>query len=259
MNSFIRAYKKQLLFEFEMQDKNGLYSYTQKLMAYNSNRIEGSTLTSEQTASLFDTGTIISSEGFIYRAKDVEEMTGHFKMFNELLKQIDNPLSEEMIKSFHYQLKSGVFEGYANGYPVGEYKKWANQVSDITTELPKNISQKMNKLISDYNKTDKSIEDIAVFHAEYERIHPFQYGNGRTGRAVIFKQCLDSDIIPIIINNTDKAVYQTALHQAQTEEKYNALIDVFKASQEKYYTAVKDFIHDIPQNHISVPPRTRGR
>ena len=168
--------------EFNRQDRKGVYGFTQKNMAYNSNRIEGSTLTSEQTASLFDTGTIVSGEGFVYRAKDVEEMTGHFKMFNEVLKNLDKPLSVDMVKSFHYQLKSGVFEDYANGYPIGEFKNRANQVSDIVTELPQNIPARMDNLIHQYNISNQELIDIVKFHTEYEHIHPFQDGNGRIGR-----------------------------------------------------------------------------
>ena len=109
-------------FEVEQQknDRSGIYALTQRMMAYNSNKIEGSTLTEKQTASLFDTGTL-SSEDAVIRAKDVEEMTGHFLMFNEMLKTYDLPLSHELIKRYHYKLKSGVFEDLANGYPVGEY------------------------------------------------------------------------------------------------------------------------------------------
>lgn len=150
METFIKALKKQLLQEFHNQDRKGVYAYTQKNMAYNSNRMEGSTLTSAQTASLFDTGTMVSEADFVYRTKDVEEMTGHFKMFNEIMKNLDKPLTVEMVKAFHYQLKVGVLEDYANGYPVGEFKNCINAVSDITTELPQNIPERMSKLIADY-------------------------------------------------------------------------------------------------------------
>ena len=242
MEIFIKQLKKQLLQEFRNQDRKGIYAYTQKNMAYNSNKIEGSTLTSEQTASLFDTGTMMMSGDLVYRTKDVEEMTGHFKMFNEVLKNLDKPLTSDMIKSFHYQLKSGVFEDYANGYPIGEFKNRANQVSDIVTEKPQNIPDRIENLIQWYNSSEKKLADIARFHAEYEHIHPFQDGNGRTGRAVILKQCLDSDIIPVIISNDDKTAYYHALHTAQVEGDYEKLLTFFKKSQDKYYQHVKKFI-----------------
>lgn len=242
MEDFVKRLKKQLILEFERRDRKGVYAFTQKNMAYNSNSIEGSTLTSEQTAALFDTGTIAAGGDFVYRAKDVEEMTGHFRMFNEVMKNLDKPLSAEMIKAFHYQLKSGVFEDYANGYPVGEFKSRANQVSDIVTELPQNIPDRINGLIERYNSGSRGLLDIAVFHAEYERIHPFQDGNGRTGRAVILKQCLDSNLVPVIISNDDKAIYYHTLHSAQTEGNYGGLLDFFIKEQSKYYEQIKNYI-----------------
>lgn len=246
-SNFVLILKKQLKKEFSVHDRKGVYAYTQKIMAYNSNRIEGSTLTSEQTASLFDTGSLVGDSNEIYRAKDIEEMTGHFKMFNEVIKSLDKPLTIEMIKSFHFQLKAGVFEDYANGYPVGEFKKYKNHVSDIETELPENIPDKIAELIHKYEKSDKTLKDIVVFHAEYEHIHPFQDGNGRTGRAIMLKQCLDANIIPIIIRDDEKLLYYRALHQAQTENMYDKLLGFFENEQEKYYQNVKDYI--LPAMH----------
>lgn len=230
-SNFVLILKKQLKKEFSVHDRKGVYAYTQKIMAYNSNRIEGSTLTSEQTASLFDTGSLVGDSNEIYRAKDIEEMTGHFKMFNEVIKSLDKPLTIEMIKSFHFQLKAGVFEDYANGYPVGEFKKYKNHVSDIETELPENIPDKIAELIHKYEKSDKTLKDIVVFHAEYEHIHPFQDGNGRTGRAIMLKQCLDANIIPIIIRDDEKLLYYRALHQAQTENMYDKLLVFLKMNR----------------------------
>lgn len=246
-SNFVLILKKQLKKEFSVHDRKGVYAYTQKIMAYNSNRIEGSTLTSEQTASLFDTGSLVGDSNEIYRAKDIEEMTGHFKMFNEVIKSLDKPLTIEMIKSFHFQLKAGVFEDYANGYLVGEFKKYKNHVSDIETELPENIPDKIAELIHKYEKSDKTLKDIVVFHAEYEHIHPFQDGNGRTGRAIMLKQCLDANIIPIIIRDDEKLLYYRALHQAQTENMYDKLLVFFENEQEKYYQNVKDYI--LPAMH----------
>ena len=240
--NFVLALKEQLKNEFSVHDRKGVYAYTQKIMAYNSNRIEGSTLTSEQTASLFDTGSLVGDSDEIYRAKDIEEMTGHFKMFNEVIKSLDKPLTIEMIKSYHFQLKAGVFEDYANGYPIGEFKKYKNHVSDIETELPENIPDRIAELIHKYEKSDKTLKDIAAFHADYEHIHPFQDGNGRTGRAIMVKQCLDANIIPVIIRDDEKLLYYRALHQAQTENNYDKLLAFFENEQEKYYQNVKDYI-----------------
>lgn len=134
-------------------------------------------LTEKQTASLFDTGTLASEDALI-RAKDVEEMTGHFLMFNEMLKTYKEPLSHELIKRYHYKLKSGVFENIANGYPIGEYKNRRNIVSDITTALPEDVHARMTALLDEYNAAGKhDLHGLAKFHADYEAIHPFQDGN----------------------------------------------------------------------------------
>lgn len=242
MKNFVQELKQRILFEFRAGDRKGVYALTQKLMAYNSNRIEGSTLTSEQTASLFDTGTVVSYGACVYRAKDVEETTGHFKMLNEILKNLDKPLTSEMIKSFHYQLKAGVFEDYANGYPVGEFKNRANQVSDIVTSAPADVEAQIEHLIAMYSESAQGLPEIAYFHANYEHIHPFQDGNGRTGRAILLKQCLDSNIVPVIILDNDKPLYYHALHIAQTQDSYTELISLFETSQQHYYDAVKPYI-----------------
>lgn len=134
---FTERLKQRLTIEFQNQDRSGAYGFTQRSMAYNSNKIEGSTLTERQTASLFDTGTFFSDdEDTIFRAKDVEEMNGHFKMFNYMMKHTGEPLTADIIKGMHKNLKEGVFEDQANGYAVGDWKKRANLVGDITTALP---------------------------------------------------------------------------------------------------------------------------
>lgn len=244
--------KQKILDEFKANDRKGLYALTQKLMAYNSNKIEGSTLNSEQTASLFDTGTIVSNGVEVYKAKDIEETTGHFKMFNEMLKRIDEPVSSQLIKSFHYQLKNGVFEDLANGYPIGEYKTRANVVSDIQTSRPENVSAQIEALIDEYNNSNKSLEDIAYFHAEYEHIHPFQDGNGRTGRMIMLKQCFDNGLIPIIIKDDDKHIYYRALHIAQVDGVIGELTSFFKKCQRDYLAQVEPFIEGVSQHRSNL-------
>lgn len=138
---FIQFLLERFQIEWKRRDRSGIYGLTQRLLAYNSNKIEGSTLTEEQTASLFDTGTLPKSDDY-YRAKDVEEMNGHFLMFNKMLETIDQPLSQELIKQFHYELKSGVFEDRANGYAIGDYKKRPNIVGMYETVLPSKFRKK---------------------------------------------------------------------------------------------------------------------
>lgn len=153
---FTEQLKKRLLIEFKRQDRSGVYGFTQRSMAYNSNRIEGSTLTERQTASLFETGSFYpDSEDDIFRAKDVEEMNGHFKMFNYMLKHLDEPVTEELIKGFHKSLKEGVFEDIANGYAIGDWKKRPNIVGSITTALPKDVPDRIHNLITGYSSKKK--------------------------------------------------------------------------------------------------------
>ena len=135
---------EQLIRRFQIErkkfDRSGIYAYTQRILAYNSNKIEGSTLNEEQTASLFDTGMLPVSNDY-YRAKDVEETNGHFLMFNKMIDTLDEPLSEALIKASHYELKSGVFEDRANGYAIGEYKKRPNMIGIYETALPEDVPE----------------------------------------------------------------------------------------------------------------------
>ena len=159
--------------ERERFDRSGVYAFTQRLLAYNSNKIEGSTLTEEQTASLFDNGTLPKSDDY-YRAKDVEEMNGHFLMFNKMLDTLDEPLTQELIKKFHYELKSGVFEDRANGYAIGDYKQRPNMIGMYQTVRPEDVEKEMNVLMEWYFRQKANISVLAEFHARYESIHPFQ-------------------------------------------------------------------------------------
>lgn len=234
----------RLSIEFLRQDKSGIYGLTQRLLTYNSNKIEGSTLTEKQTAALFETGTILASED-VYRAKDVEETRGHFLMFNEILKTHHQPLTEELIKKYHFRLKSGVFEDIANGYPIGEYKNRKNMVSDIVTASPDEVTEKMQNLITEY-ETGALIDIIglAKFHADYEQIHPFQDGNGRTGRVILYKECLRHKIIPFIVTDKNKGTYYAGLNKAQTENQYDALVKLFVEEQESYYSFLQNFLYE---------------
>ena len=233
--------------EHRKNDRSGIYGLTQKMMAYNSNKIEGSRLTEDQTASLFETGTVNAEGEIIFRAKDIEEMTGHFLMFNEILKTVNEPLTEKLIKKYHYCLKAGVFEDLANGYAVGEYKTRANVVSTITTALPEEVPHLMGKLLSEYHsKRECDLEDLAKFHVQYETIHPFQDGNGRTGRGILFKECLKNNITPFIIKDINKAQYYQGLKQVSDKKDYSKLVQYFKEEQKAYLDLAKAFV--IPYN-----------
>ena len=241
-NHFVQELIDRFQIEQKKNDRSGVYAITQRMLAYNSNKIEGSTLTEKQTASLFDTGTL-SAEDALIRAKDVEEMTGHFLMFNEMLKTYDQPLSHELIKRYHYKLKSGVFEDIANGYPIGEYKNRRNRVSDIVTALPEEVEARMTELLAGYNALPQhTLTDLAKFHAEYEMIHPFQDGNGRTGRVILFKECLKNGLVPFVISDDKKIEYYHALNTAQSKGDYAPLEAFFVEEQTDYYQQVEGFV-----------------
>lgn len=243
---FTERLKQRLIIEFKKQDRSGAYGFTQRSMAYNSNKIEGSTLTEKQTASLFDTGTFFADDPeTMFRAKDVEEMNGHFKMFNCMLKHLDENLSAEMIKDFHKNLKEGVFEDMANGYAVGDWKKRVNYVGNISTALPQEVPEKIDSLLSEYNSRKiVELKDIAKFHAMFENIHPFQDGNGRVGRIILLKQCLDANITPVIIRDDNKVQYYRCLDFAQNKHDYSLLIDFFENEQKYYQEQVIPMIFD---------------
>lgn len=218
--------------EFTMQYKNGIYGYIQRRMTYSSNHIEGSTLTEDQTSLIFDTKTL-DANGFVVRMKDVEEAQGHFLAFNHLIKTIDGALTEDIIKAFHYCLKAGVFEDRLNGYAIGEYKKRANIVGDTETAFPKDVPIIMKNLLEEYSKGKIDLRALAIFHAKFEKIHPFQDGNGRVGRLILFREALHNDICPFIISETARIEYVNAIKMVQSGDE-TQLLALFQREQDKF-------------------------
>lgn len=242
ITSINAAYIAQMEIERKRKDRGGIYGYTQRTLAYNSSKIEGNQLTEEDTANLFDTEQLPMGE---FRRKDVEEMTGHFLMFNYALVHIADPLSPELIKAYHRELVSGVFEYRANGYPVGEYKSRINTVSNITTSRPEDVANDINNLLSSYNsKSDIDINMIAKLHADYERIHPFQDGNGRTGRMILFKECLSKGELPLIVDDKRKRTYYDGLKVYGDTLDITTLSDYLKSCQEQFYTKLQEYMYD---------------
>lgn len=243
-----KAVIERCLIEFQYHDRGGLYGYLQRSMAYNSNRIEGNRLTEDETALLFETGTLLSSGEVVYRAKDIEEMNGHFLMFNQMLKTVNEKLSVEMIKDFHFQLEASVFEFRANGYIPGEYKQRENTVGGIQTAHPKDVESAMLSLLEDYRRinfsSEISLTDLALFHAKYETIHPFQDGNGRTGRMILMRECLYQGIMPFIVQDDNKAKYYMALKQYQNNKDITKLTDYFTSEQLAMYDKLQHFMYD---------------
>ena len=225
-------------------DCSGIYAYTQRTLAYNSNKIEGSALTEEQTASLFATGMLPVSDDY-YRAKDIEETHGHFLMFHKMIDTLDEPLSEKLIKEFHYELKSGVFEDRANGYAIGEYKKRRNMVGIYETALPNEVPAKMQELLSWYHNTaKKTLAVMAQFHARYEAVHPFQDGNGRTGRLILFRECLKHDLTPVVIEYQYRSRYMESLREFWKAKKIDLFQDLFIEEQEAYAKKINYFLNE---------------
>ncbi len=223
---------KVLQEEFLSQYKNGLYGFIQRNLTYASNHLEGSTLTKDQTSLLFDTQTL-TFDGDVIRSKDVEEAQGHFLAFNHLIKTIDDTLSVEMIKAFHYCLKAGVFYDRLNGNAVGEFKTRPNIAGDTQTCLPAEVPDAMNILLEWYSSEPKTLQTIVEFHSRFEKIHPFQDGNGRVGRLIIFRECLKNDTCPVIIEEVDRLKYIKALKSSQQGDN-TALVEMFKGYQNRW-------------------------
>lgn len=240
-DSIVQKLVERFKIEQKKKDRSGIYAVTQRELAYNSNKIEGSTLTKEQTASLFDTGNVPQSDSY-YRAKDIEEMNGHFLMFNHMINTLEEPLSEKLLKEFHYELKAGVFEDRANGYAVGDYKKRANIIGIYETVRPEQVEEKMRELLNWYQNVEKNINSLALFHAKYESIHPFQDGNGRTGRMLIFRECLVNNLVPLIIEDDNRNQYLEALGEFRKTNKIDLLVDLFKTEQLKYKEKIEYFM-----------------
>lgn len=242
-SEFISFLLNRFKIEHTKRDRSGVYGFTQRLMAYNSNKIEGSTLTEEQTASLFDTGVLPKSDDY-YRAKDVEEMNGHFLMFNKMLETLNEELSADLIKQFHFELKSGVFEDRANGYAIGDYKKRPNMIGLYETTLPNQVPEEMEHLLEWYHNQTVSLEILAEFHARYESIHPFQDGNGRTGRIILFRESLHHGIAPFIIEDSNRPEYLDALKAYREKQSVTELTALFQKEQEYYWSRCQYFLSE---------------
>jgi len=241
-----KTIKKALLQQKKLKLPGNLYYKTQIDFAYNTNHMEGSTITKDETRSIYETGTILTDNNKVIVIKDVTETQNHFTLFNYMLDTIDKPLDEDMIKKFHYLLKNGtVSEEDKETIMVGEYKKLVNYVGDITTSNPKNVSRDIKELLEWYKGIDKkSIEDIIEFHVRFEKIHPFQDGNGRVGRMIMFRECLSNDIIPFYIEDRNKSFYIRGINKYQTNNEKGYLIDTCLNSQDNYEKIAKHFLEN---------------
>lgn len=242
----ISKVKKALIEQKNVNLSGNLYHKTQIGFAYNTNHLEGSTITEDETASIYDTGTILTSSDKVIVLKDATETKNHFTLFKYMLDTINDKLSEDMIKKFHFILKSGTLsENEKEWFNVGEYKKLKNFVGNITTSLPKNVEKDMKELLDWYESIpDKKIQDIIEFHVRFERIHPFQDGNGRVGRMIMFRECLNNDIMPFYIEDRNKEFYIRGLKEYQLNNEKGYLIDTCLNSQDNYEKLVNYFLEE---------------
>ncbi len=238
--------KKALVEQKNIGLSGNLYHKTQLDFAYNTNHIEGSTITQDETASIYDTGTILASEDKVIVLKDATETKNHFTLFKFMLDSINEKLSEDMIKKFHYILKTGTLtDSEKEWFKVGEYKSIKNFVGNITTSLPSNVANDMKELLDWYDTIDKkSIEDIIEFHVRFEKIHPFQDGNGRVGRMIMFRECLYNDIMPFFIEDRNRDFYIRGIKEYQNNNEKGYLIDTCLNSQDNYKKLANYFLGD---------------
>ena len=222
----------------ELKLKGNLYHITQIQFAYNTNHIEGSSLTEEQTRFMYETNTLINDAENISNIDDIVEMVNHFYLFDYMLDTTENTLSEELIKEYHKILKQSTSSERIDWFKIGDYKALKNEVNGKLTTEPDNVHTEIKELILWYNSLEKvTFEDILEFHYRFEAIHPFQDGNGRIGRIIMFKECLKNNITPFIVLDQYKAYYYRGLNEFRNEKGY--LIDTCLSMQDKYSEIIK--------------------
>lgn len=227
----------------EMQLKGNLYHNTQIKFAYNTNHIEGSKLTEDQTRYIYETNTILFEGETVVNVDDILETANHFKLVDYMLDIADENLTEDMIKEFHRILKEGTMDSRKEWFNVGEYKKIANEAGTMKTSTPKQTPKDMQKLMEWYNALiEVTIKEIIEFHARFEKIHPFQDGNGRVGRIIAFKECLKNNIIPFIILDKDKLFYYRGLREYQNKTEKGYLIDTCLNAQDQYASMIEYYL-----------------
>ena len=233
-----------LLEEKQMKLKGGLYHQTQIKLAFNSNRIEGSRLSEDQTRYIYETNTVNIKPDEVASVDDIIETVNHFSCFDYMLSLADEQLTEEMIKEFHRLLKRNTSDERKEWFLVGDYKTRPNVVGDMKTTAPAKVGGEIQKLLVGYQqKKNLAIDDVVDFHYRFERIHPSQDGNGRVGRIIMFKECLKNNILPFIIDYEHKLFYYRGLKDFETEQGY--LTDTCLSARDQYQTMVSYFFPDL--------------
>lgn len=210
----------------------GIYHKVQIDLTYNSNHMEGSRLTHDQTRYIFETNTI-GFENTGVNVDDVLETVNHFRCIDMVLDQAGSALTEKFIRDLHRVLKTGTSDSRKDWFAVGEYKRLPNEVGGTDTTLPENVAGEMAALLRRYNGLPtKTLRDLVAFHVAFERIHPFQDGNGRVGRLILFKECLKYNIVPFIISDDLKLFYYRGLREWDREEGF--LMDTCLTAQDRF-------------------------
>lgn len=231
----------RLLAERAGKVHGGIYDITQKRFAYNSNKIEGSRLTEEQTSFIYETKTIANLDETGIKIDDLIETSNHFRCFDYILDTVHEPLSEEYIKQLHSLLKRGTSSEHNPLAPVGRYKILQNEVGQIATTAVEYTEEAMSSLLLGYSlKEKKDLAYLATFHARFEQIHPFADGNGRVGRLILFKECLKEGLVPFIVDDLNKASYYKALESFQMYDQHQPLIYYFHSEQQFYKNYLKN-------------------
>ena len=227
---------KEIIRQKNCRFKGNIYHFSQVSFAYNSNKIEGSHLTEEQTEAIFDTHSFIPKSNDLIHLDDLIEVKNHFKLFDYIIDNINNLLTKDMILYMHKILKSGTTDDDNLIYNVGSFKIVPNIIgilNEVETSSPENVENDMDKLLNDYNSLQEvSLKNIIDFHVRFERIHPFSDGNGRIGRIIMFKECLKNNIVPFIILDSEKEYYIRGLREYNKDKKY--LIDTILHFQDIY-------------------------
>lgn len=240
----IQKLKQELIKQKESKFKGNIYHFSQVNFSYNSNKIEGSRLTSEQTEAIFETSSFISKNDDLIKLDDLIESKNHFKLFDYMLDYVDKPLSKEMIIEMNKILKRGTSDEDNPRYNVGGFKVVPNTigvVNMIETSSLETTEQDVDSLLDNYSKlTQVTLEDIIDFHVKFERIHPFGDGNGRVGRIIMFKECLKNNIMPFIILDQDKPYYIRGLKEYNRDKKY--LIDTILHSEDIYENSCEQLL-----------------
>ncbi len=232
----VKKIKSELIGQKKSKFKGNIYHYSQVNFSYNSNKIEGSRLTSDQTEAIFDTSSFISKSDDLIRLDDLIESKNHFKLFDYILDNVDEVLTKEMIINMNKILKRNTSDEEDPRYNVGGFKIVPNMiglVNVVNTTEPKKVLEEIEKLLNEYNsKENITLEDIIDFHYKFEKIHPFGDGNGRVGRIIMFKECLKNNIMPFIILDVDKPYYIRGLKEYKDDKMF--LVDTIKHEQDLY-------------------------